>query len=130
MITATHWILTIIAALVLGLSLWGMVNTSGLTNLVRAAVAARWGMLFAVGVRIVLGLCLLLAAPSSRLPNAFEVVGWLTLIAAILLPVFGRARLVSFIDRFQGFPLGAIRLWLFAGVLFSLFILYGLFHGA
>lgn len=46
----------------------------------------------AVVVRLVLGVFLVLEADASRFPHLIEVLGWLSIFAALLLLVIGRAR--------------------------------------
>jgi len=46
----------------------------------------RTGLMIAAGMRVVVGIVLLLAAPTSRFPRVFRVIGGLALIAGLLLP--------------------------------------------
>lgn len=46
----------------------------------------------AVAVRLIIGALLLLQADVSKFPFAIEVIGWLSIIAAIVLAVMGRSK--------------------------------------
>ena len=78
----------------------------------------------AVAVRIILGLALILYADRSKFPLVLEIIGWLSVAAAITIAVIPHAhfeRLISWIlDRFQGYVwIGAI-----AATGFGVFLIY------
>lgn len=124
--TVVAQIIVIVFGIVVGLlSLWGIVATAPLLATVRGVLDKVWGMPFAVGVRIILGVALLFAAPASKFPVLFNWLGVLALIAAAALPVLGRARMLSVLDWFQARPSFVIRLWLVCGALFGIFMVYG-----
>ena len=125
MLFSAQLIVVLLGASVGVLSLWGMAAPDKLMRMVRGVMEKRWGMAFAVGVRIVLGVSLLVAAPPSAFPLLFKIIGWLSLIAAAALPVIGFGRLRRLFDWFQKLPNLAIRLWLIVGVLFAALMLYG-----
>lgn len=52
----------------------------------------------AVVVRVLLGIVLLLAAPASRFPLVLQIIGWVSLIAGIVLAVIGRQRFIKLMD--------------------------------
>ena len=79
---------------------------------------------FAVAVRIILGLALILYADQSKFPVILEVIGWLSLAAAVTIAVIPHAqfhRLISWVlDRFQGYVwIGAL-----AAIGFGVFLVY------
>lgn len=81
---------------------------------------------FAIGIRLVLGVLFLLAAPETRFPLFFEILGYFMITAAVLIGVIGRERLGRRIAWWkQQSPL-FIRLWVFPGIAFGAFILYGI----
>ena len=47
---------------------------------------SRTGLMIAAGIRVVVGIVLLLAAPASRFPKVFKVIGVLALVAGCVLP--------------------------------------------
>ena len=124
--TAAAQIVVAIFGLLISLaSLWGIFATAPLLAAVRGVMDKPWGMPFAILVRIALGVALLLAASASKFPVLFNWLGVLTLIAAVALPVIGRARMLSLLEWFQSRPPLVIRLWLVCGMLFGVFMLYG-----
>ena len=48
--------------------------------------------ILAIGVRLLLGVLLIYLSGISRFPLAIEIIGWLSVIAALVLLVIGRAR--------------------------------------
>ncbi len=85
-----------------------------------------WGMYVAVLARVLLGVSLILAAPDSKFPMTFEILGWLTLVAAVVLPFVGRDRISALIAWFERCSNSLIRLWMLFGVVFGGFIIYGI----
>ena len=70
-------------------------------------------------------MALIVAAPPARFPTLFAVLGWISIAAAIALPLFGRARLRALLGWFERMPTTLVRLWLVFGVVFGAFLLYG-----
>lgn len=52
---------------------------------------------FSIVIRAVLGIALVMAAPESRFPLALQVVGWISIAAALLLAGIGRGRFQNLI---------------------------------
>ena len=80
--------------------------------------------ILAIVVRLVLGALLIFLADVSKFPNAIEVLGWLSIIAAITFVVIGRnnfKRLMSWAMSFQK-PYG--RVGGFIAVCFGGFLVY------
>lgn len=122
-----------IVVLIAGVSLclfagWGLYTPRGLLRAVKAIMDADWGIYFAVIVRVILGAALIVAAPASRFPTVFLIVGWVAIIAAVAVISIGRQGLRRFvnwwIERFQ--PAG-IRLWVLVALVFGGFLIYGAF---
>ena len=86
-------------------------------------------MVLGVGIRIVLGVSLLLIAEDSAFPSAFEILGWVAIVVAVALPCIGRARIEALIDWMETLPLIAIRLWVVVGVALGGFLLFGVYLG-
>jgi hypothetical protein len=63
-----------------------------------------------VGTRIVIGLLLLFAAPSCRLPRFTRVIGIITFVAGIVYALIGTSRLDSMIQWVSAQPSWAIQL--------------------
>jgi hypothetical protein len=54
--------------------------------------------IFAVVIRIVLGLFMILESNVSKFPQIIELIGWISIIAAILLGIIGRRYFVSLMN--------------------------------
>jgi len=105
--------------------LTGVMLPAQLLHAIRAAWQYPAAMYVAVMVRLTLGVLLLLAAPHSRFPLSFQVLGWITIMAALLLPVVGHARIDRLLDWWSGRSTTGIRLWSLAGLAFGCFLVYG-----
>lgn len=51
--------------------------------------------LLAVVIRLVLGVCLIYQASVSRYPLAIEIIGWLSIVAAVIFAVIGREKFIQ-----------------------------------
>lgn len=109
------------------LSAWGIYTPARLVKLVSGVMDHGSGIYFAVIVRLLLGLALIIVAPDSRFPLTFEVLGWIAIIAAVGLALMGRNRVRRFIGWFERFSLAIVRLWLLFGIAFGGFLIYGVF---
>lgn len=107
-------------------AVWGFVAPRKAMAWVKATMHAAWGIWFAVVIRVVLGIALIAYAPSSRFPMIFEIVGWISLIAAVVAVLLGRDRLQKFVDWWlERFAPRVIRLWLLIALAFGGFLVYG-----
>ena len=107
-------------------SVWGFFAPERLSQLVKTTIAADWGIYFAVIVRLMLGVALIVAAPESLFPMAFLIVGWIAIVAAAAAAFIGRERLRRIMDWFlERFTPSIIRLWLLIGMAFGGFLIYG-----
>lgn len=104
----------------------GIVSPKWLVGVVLKVAKARSGMFFAVMVRLVLGAIMILAAPSSRFPAVFQILGWLSIAAAALLPLVGRRRMIAVLDWFAHRPPLLTRVWLVFGIALGAFLVYGI----
>jgi hypothetical protein len=114
-----------IGAIISLVCLTGVMLPAQLLHAVKAAWQYPAAMYVAVMVRLTLGVLLLLAAPHSRFPLAFQVLGWIAIMAALLLPVVGHARIDRLLDWWSGRSTPEIRLWSLAGLAFGCFLVYG-----
>ena len=110
---------------IVALSVWGFVVPNRLIALVTSSMNRGSGLYVGIGSRVVLGVALIVAAPPARFPTLFAVLGWISIAAAIALPLFGRARLRALLGWFERMPTTLVRLWLVFGVVFGAFLLYG-----
>ena len=120
-----------IVVLVIGITIivlagWGMFAPGKLMTFVTSAVERHWGIYIAIAVRLVLGVALIGVAPAALFPTAFQVLGWITIAAAIAVAIAGRERVRRFIAWWsERFSASIIRLWLLFGIAFGAFLVYG-----
>ncbi len=119
-------IILLLGVVICVLSAFGVCAPVKLTDWVRSAWLKKPTFLFAVIVRLAMGPVLIFAAPGSKFPLFFELLGWLFIVAAIVILVSGRDRTGRLLDWFERFPTWVIRLWCLLGVLFGGFLIYGI----
>ena len=123
--TASQFIVIALGVLVCALSAWGFVAPDKIWKLVNGAIGKDWGIYVAVFARLLLGAALVVAAPDSLFPLAFEILGWFAIVAAVIILVAGRDRLRRFVSWFEQFSQTMIRVWLLFGIAFGGFLIYG-----
>ena len=126
LVEASRGLILILGLLVCIMSIFGLAATDRLLGLVRGVMDRSWGMVLAVGVRLVMGAALIIAAPVSRFPLVFEVIGWIALAAAVALPFIGRQRIRLLMDWVARQSSVLVRVWLIFGVAFGGFLVYGI----
>lgn len=114
-----------IGAIISLVCMTGVMLPAQLLHAIRAAWQYPAAMYVAVMVRLTIGVLLVLAAPICRFPPAFEILGWLAIVAALLVPVVGRVRIGLLLDWWSRRSRTGIRLWSLAGLAFGCFLVYG-----
>ncbi len=125
LIPVASYAVLVFGCLIVALCAWGVAKPDKLMNLVTSALDRRWGMIFGVGVRLLLGAALIIAAPTSIFPVAFTVLGWVAIIAAIALLIMGTETVRKLIDWFGELQIAVLRGWLVFGMAFGGFLIYG-----
>ena len=118
-------IIAFFGLLIAGLSVWGFVTPRRMIDYVLTQWNKPSGIYLAVGIRVVLGILFILAAPDTRWPIVFEVLGWIMLVAAVLIPIVGKERLTRFIMWWVEKPPAWVRTWLGFGFIAGLLLFYG-----
>jgi hypothetical protein len=106
-------------------SVWAIFVPERLRKLISAITDRALGYYVAAAVRLLLGITLIIAAPDSRFPVIFEIIGWLTIVAAVILLLIGQEQQRKLAVWFDRFPEMAIRSWLVLGVAFGAFLACG-----
>ena len=78
----------------------------------------------AVGVRLLMGVLFLLAAGDTRHPTVITVLGWIALVAALLLPLFGTRRLDAMVAWWFERPQGLLRFQFSAALAFAVYLIW------
>lgn len=92
-------------------------------NFFKKFLEKEW-MFYAVAIRIVLGICFIIASEQTRYPSFIYWLGIAIFIAAIFLPIVGKDRLNKFIKSWLGYPSFVMIIWAIIGFLLGLFIMY------
>ena len=104
----------------------GFIRPALLTNLVPWFLKLRWAMLLRRGRATAdwrgadprgTGLALPAGVPG--------IIGWLMIVAAVVLPIVGRERIVRLVNWVAAWPAVAMRAWLIVGFAFGAFLVYG-----
>lgn len=114
----------VIALSVFILSVVGVFSPSYILDFARTIWSAGRGMLVAVMIRLVFGLALFFAAPVSRFPDTFRILGLLVVAAALLIPFLGQDRISHLLNWTARQSSLALRLWFTVGIVFGLFAIY------
>jgi len=113
-----------IGAIISLICLTGVILPAQLLHAVKAAWQYHAALFVAVMVRFTIGVLLVMAAPHSRFPLAFGMLGWLAIVAALLIPFVGRDRIGRLLDWWSRRSSLGIRLWSLAGLAFGCFLVY------
>ncbi|MDP6540108.1 MAG: hypothetical protein QF410_11240 [Planctomycetota bacterium] len=103
----------VISLAVAALGAFGMAAPARLIALVRS-MQSRNGLLGAAAIRIVYGISLYGAGPSSASPQAIRALGVFVIVAGILTPLFGVDRFRVLLDRIEESGPGLTRVWMAA----------------
>ena len=118
--------LAIFAALIAGLSSWGVLFPQNLVSFVQSFMRRRDSIFVAVVARILLAALLWIVAPVSNTPTAFFVLAGIALLAAVGIAVVGLDRLQKLLEHVASWSRLAIRLQCLFGVVFGLFLIWSI----
>ena len=90
------------------MGVWGVLVPARLADFV-TRFSSKGGLWFAAGIRLVFGLALWFAAPASRAPLLLQVLGFVALVAAAILPFVGVDRFKRLIDWWTALSPNAMR---------------------
>ena len=106
MTTFAAGFIVLFGLLIVSTCLWALFKPQWLFEFARPMLERGWLMFLAVGIRVLLGIALLI-------------------VAAVALPFIGMARIKSLIDWMETVPAIAIRLWLLVGIALAGLLLLG-----
>jgi uncharacterized membrane protein HdeD (DUF308 family) len=126
LITISRITVLVLGLMLCALGLWGFYAPQQLLGTVKRVMDAQWGILFAVIIRLMLGVTLLILAPASRFPSAFVIIGWIAIAAAVSVVLMGRERLRKFVNWWlERFSPAVVRIGLLFALAFGGFLIYG-----
>lgn len=117
------WIVMGFGVIVAGLGVVGMVRPQSLLDLVENAWKSPSALYLAIGVRLVLGVVLIAAAPESRFPQAIHLLGIVALAAAAAGALLGRRRLTAWVEWWAKQSAGFVRGWCVFALAFGGFLI-------
>ncbi len=118
-------ILQLFAAFLAISCVYGLIFPKRMVSWVDRIWNKQFTLYLAVLVRVLLGLLFIFVAPETKFPTTFLVLGYFMLAAAVIIGILGRQKIGLLLAWFKALPERCIRLWLFAGLLFGGFLLYG-----
>jgi hypothetical protein len=84
------------------------------------------GLYFAAGLRVLLGVALLFAAPPSRAPGLIYIVGVFIIVIGVITPFFGLERFRRLVDWWSVQGSAFVRGWAVLALLFGLSLAYAI----
>jgi len=105
------------------LGIAGLLSPPRLLALVTRA-QSQLGLYFIAGIRVLLGVVLLLAAPSSRAAPYLQILGGVALVSGMVTPFFGVRRFKVVLEWWRRQPPWFVRLWSVFVLLFGLSLVW------
>lgn len=103
---------------------WSAFQPDGLKEWVLRVWNRPGSVFMAVGVRVLLGVALLVTANVSRAPLALTIVGWLVIAGAVFVVVAGKQRVTRIIEWAIAWPPLLTRVWAVFGMAFGIFLVW------
>ena len=115
----------LLSAAVVGLGAIGVASPSHLLAIV-GRFQSPGGIYAATAIRLVFGLALFLAAPSTRAPGALQLIGIVIMVAGLITPTVGLERFRRLLEWWSAQGSGFIRAWAAFALAFGLYLVYAL----
>ena len=103
----------------------GIASPSRLLGVVRY-IQTPMGLYFAAGIRVLLGVALLFAAPTSRAPGVIYILGVFIIVIGVITPFFGLERFRRLLDWWSAQGSAFIRGWAVLALVFGLSLAYAI----
>ncbi len=118
-------LIVLFGAALVALALYGFVKPGWLLSWIKRLFTTVYAIPLTAGTRLLMGAVLLLAAPAARFPVTFEVIGWIAIVAAVVIVLVGRDSLSRWIDWWLSVFTPAItRIWLLLALVFGCFLIF------
>lgn len=101
----------------------GLISPDRLVGVVRRFQTPT-GLYVAAAIRVVLGVALFLAAPTSRAPELLHVLGVVIFVAGLVTPLFGVDRFRRLLDWWSALGPGFLRFWGASALVLGLLLAY------
>ena len=103
----------------------GIASPSRLVGVVRH-FQTPMGIHFAAGIRVLLGIALLFAAPASRAPGLIYLLGVVIIAIGVITPFFGLERFRRLLDWWSAQGSAFVRAWALLALVFGLSLAYAI----
>ncbi len=113
----------LLSLFIVALGALGVASPSRLLGVVRG-LQTRAGLYFAAVFRVLLGLALFFAAPSSRAPELLRILGVFIVVAGLVTPFFGLERYRKLLDWWSARGSLFVRVWATFALAFGLLLAY------
>ncbi len=104
----------------------GVVYPEVLVGVIRAVFETPTRLYVAAGIRVVFGVALFFAAPTSRAPRTPRALGVVIFVAGLTMPVFGVEFFRSLVDEWLALGPGFHRAWGISALVFGALLAYAL----
>lgn len=105
--------------------LYGLVFPKQLISWISSFWKNRASFLLAIAVRLVFGALLIFAASATKHEATFTFLGYLMILAGVLVAILGKTKIGMMILWVKTWPLLWVRSWLVFGLIFAGFIVVG-----
>ena len=125
LLVASKYLVIALGVFICGMGLAGIVSPGKFTAWADRLIGVNTTIYFAVLTRLLLGTALILVAAESRFPLVLTVLGWLSIIAAVVLALIGRKGMQRMMRWFIDKTSQAVtRAWLLLAAVFGAFLIY------
>lgn len=118
-------IVSILAALIGLLCLYGLVFPKQLVGWASAFWKQTFSFILAILIRLIFGGLLIVAAPATDYATIFTFLGYLMILAAVLIAILGKTKISLMIVWVKTWPLLWVRSWLLFGLIFAGLLITG-----
>jgi uncharacterized protein YjeT (DUF2065 family) len=121
-------IVLIVGLIVLGMGILVLISPASLKRMLHIFVAKQWWY-FVTGIRILVGILFILVASETRSPLFVRTVGVLFILAGLVVPLMGAARIQRLVSWWLERSDATLRLWALFSIVFGAAILWSGFNG-
>lgn len=119
-----EYFVILLGLIVVLLGFLGMLKPTLLIGLTRSFWSSSKSLYYAIGIRLTLGIILILVGPNSRFPSVIQLIGVIAIVGAIAIPLIGAERIQSIISWWLRQPTWFIRMWSVVVIIFGGFLIF------
>ncbi len=115
-------IVIVIGLFTMAIGLVSLVSPRHIVRLINN-LKTRFGLYVSAGLRVLFGVSLWFAAPTSRAPDVLQAMGAILVVTGLLRPIIGPKAIRKMLDWWVSRP-GLVRAWGCIAIAFSLLLIY------